>query len=125
MGNRGDHLSFGSEHQRYEEEERESLAKLAEVMREDDVAEALAWASRLKAGGKLRDQSRAIVLHHVGRLAGQVEFLEAENKALRKNATEREHRLTLEVRRLKSTNSMLRDETRNLRRFRTDSRIPA
>jgi len=118
MGLRGEHLGAGKEHQRYEREERESLAKLAEVMREDDVADARAWAGRLRTGGTLRDQSRAIILHHVGRLAGQVDFLEAEAKALRKNATERERRLTQEVRRLKSTISMLRDETRNLRRYR-------
>jgi hypothetical protein len=120
MGNRGDHMGVGKEHQRYEVEERESLSKLAEVMREDDVADARAWAARLKTGGTLRDQSRAIIIHHVGRLAGQVDFLESEAKALRKNATERDHCLTLEVRRLKSTISILREETRNLRRYRTD-----
>jgi argininosuccinate lyase len=114
MGNRGDHMGVCREHQRYEVEERESLSKLAEVMREDDVADAMAWAARLKTGGTLRDQSRAIIIHHVGRL------LEAEARALRKNATERDACLTLEVRRLKSTISMLREETRNLRRYRTD-----
>lgn len=125
MGNRGDHLGVGKEHQRYEREERESIEKLQEVMREDEVVEARKWAKRLATGATLRDQSRSIILHHVGRLADWVEFLERENAALRKNATEREACLTRRIKDVKSQLSKSRDNVRNLLRYRTDSQLTA
>ena len=125
MGMRGEHLRSEDGNARYEREERESLAKLAEVLREDEMAEAMAWAVRLAEGRSLRDQSRAIVLHHVKRLAERVSFLERENTALRKNATAREAVLTRRIKKVRDDLSKSREYVRNLLRYRTDSRISA
>ena len=120
MGLRGEHLRSEAGSDRYEREERESLAKLAEVMREDEMAEAMAWASRLAEGRSLRDQTRAVVLHHVKRLAERVNFLERENTALRKNATTREADLTRRMKKVRDDLSKSREYSRNLLRYRTD-----
>jgi len=125
MGLRGDHIRSEAGNDRYEREERESLAKLAAVLREDEMAEAMAWAVRLAEGRSLRDQSRAIVLHHVGRLAERVEFLERENAALRKNATAREAALTRRIKQVRDDLSKSREYVRNLLRYRTDSQQTA
>ena len=123
MGQRGDHLGTGTEpsgYERDEREERESLVQLATVMREDEEAEARAWANRLVLGGSFRDISAGVVVHHVGKLLAGIRFLEAENAALRKSNTERSNRLTREIKTLKSKVTKMNDKVRNLLRYRTD-----
>jgi hypothetical protein len=119
MGQRGEHLRSEAGSSRYEREERESLEALADADREDAAAEARAWAERLGAERvSLRDQSRSVVLNHVGKLSAEVSRLALENEALRKSEKKHVDVLNHKIKLLRSDVSHLKDRVRNLLRYR-------